>query len=74
MRGYHGAFSTVLACQQGTFTIPDTWFRLSFLGLACAPIVETIFLDISRDLIYLPREIGLIEGNKNDANFGNGIL
>ena len=25
--GFHGAFATGVACQQGTLTLPDTWFR-----------------------------------------------
>ena len=41
MNGFHGAFATGVACQQGTLTLPDTWFRAPFLGLGCAPIVET---------------------------------
>ena len=27
MSGFHGAFATDVACQQGTLTLPDTWFR-----------------------------------------------
>ena len=27
MSGFHGAFATGVACQQGTLTLPDTWFR-----------------------------------------------
>ena len=27
MSGFHGAFATGVACQQGTPTLPDTWFR-----------------------------------------------
>ena len=27
MSGFHGAFATDMACQQGTLTLPDTWFR-----------------------------------------------
>ena len=27
MSGFHGAFATGVACQQGTLTFPDTWFR-----------------------------------------------
>ena len=43
--GFHGAFATGVACQQGTLTLPDTWVRPP-LGLANAPIVETKFLDL----------------------------
>ena len=27
MSGFHGASATGVACQQGAFTLPDTWFR-----------------------------------------------
>ena len=27
MSGFHGAFATGVGCQQGTLTLPDTWFR-----------------------------------------------
>ena len=32
MSGFYGAFATDVACQQGTLTTPDTWFRPPFLG------------------------------------------
>ena len=31
--GFHGAFATGVACQQGTLTLPDTWFRPPFWDL-----------------------------------------
>ena len=36
--GFHGAFSTGMACQKGTLTLPDTWFR-PFLGLVYSRLV-----------------------------------
>ena len=33
MSRFHGAFATGVACQQGTLTLPDTWFRPSFWDL-----------------------------------------
>ena len=33
MSGFHGAFATGVACQQGTLTLPDTWFRLPLWDL-----------------------------------------
>ena len=33
MSGFHGAFATAVACQQGTLTLPDTWFRSHFWDL-----------------------------------------
>ena len=31
--GFHRAFATGVACQQGTLTLPDTWFRPPFWDL-----------------------------------------
>ena len=39
----HGAYAASVACQQGTLTLPDTWFHPTVLGPAYAPIVETSF-------------------------------
>ena len=33
MSGFHGAFATGVASQQGTLTLPDTWFRHNFCDL-----------------------------------------
>ena len=56
MSGFHGAFATGVACQQGTLTLPDTWFRPPILGLADAPIVETKFLELAMSLLdFSPR-------------------
>ena len=33
MSGFHGAFATGVASQQGTLTLPDTWFRPKFWDL-----------------------------------------
>ena len=33
LRGFHGAFATGVASQQGALTLPDTWFRPSFWDL-----------------------------------------
>ena len=44
---FHGAFVTDLASQWGTLTLPDTWFRPPFWGLAYAPIVETSFTELA---------------------------
>ena len=33
MSGFHWAFATGVACQQGTLTLPDTWFRPPFWDL-----------------------------------------
>ena len=45
------AFATGVASQQGTLTLPDTWFQSHILGLANAPIVEDqIPVDTCHDL------------------------
>ena len=46
MSGFHGAFATDVACQQGTLTLPDSLF-CPFFGLSCAPIAETSFLELA---------------------------
>ena len=33
MSGFHEAFATDVACQQGTLTLPDTWSRPPFWDL-----------------------------------------
>ena len=33
MSGFYGAFATGVASQQGTLTLPDTWFRPQFWDL-----------------------------------------
>ena len=33
MSGFHVSFATYVACQQGTLTLPDTWFRPPFWDL-----------------------------------------
>ena len=53
LRGFHEAFLTGVACHQGTLTLPDTQFRPPFLGLACAPIIETRFLELAVSLLDL---------------------
>ena len=49
--GFYGAFATGVTWQQGTLTLPDTWFRPPFLELACPPIVETKFLELAMSLL-----------------------
>ena len=36
LSGFHGAFATGVACQQGTLTLPDTWFRPHFGTCSCS--------------------------------------
>ena len=59
-RGFHWAFATGVTCQQGVRVHQDTWFRPSFLGLACAPIVETRFLELTMSLIDFSPWISLV--------------
>ena len=57
MSGFLGAFVTGVACQQGTLTLPVTWFRYPILRLACAQIVETSFLKLDVSLRDFPPRI-----------------
>ena len=41
MSGFHGAFATRVACQQGTLTLPDTWFRSPFWDLLVLQLLRT---------------------------------
>ena len=55
MSGFHGAFATGVAYQQGTLTsghlVPSP-----IVGLACAPTVETRFLELAMSLLdFSPR-------------------
>ena len=36
MSGFHGAYATGVASQQGTLTLPDTWFRPPFGTCSCS--------------------------------------
>ena len=56
MSGFHGAFATGLACQQGTLTLPDTWFRPPLLNL----LVETRFLELAMSLLDFSPRIHLV--------------
>ena len=48
MSGFHGAFATGVACQQGTLNLPDTWFR--------SPLWDLLVLQLLRpDSMNLPR-------------------
>ena len=40
LRGFHGAFATGVASQQGALTLPDTWFR--------PPIWDLLMLQLLR--------------------------
>ena len=42
MSGFHGAFATGVACQQGTLTLPDTWFRPPFWDLLMLQLLRPI--------------------------------
>ena len=56
LKGFHGAFATGVASQQGALTLPDTWFRPPFWDLLMLPIVETKFLELAMSLLdFSPR-------------------
>ena len=50
MSAFHGAFATGVACQQGRSPF-RTACSVPFLGLDCAPIVETRFLQLTMSLL-----------------------
>ena len=58
MSGFHGAFATGVACQQGTLTF-RTPGSVPILGLANAPIVETKFLKLATSLLDFSSRIPL---------------
>ena len=56
MSGFHGAFATGVACQQGTLYPSGHLVPSPILGLANAPIVETKFLELAMALLdFSPR-------------------
>ena len=56
MSGFHGAFATGVACQQGMLTFPDTWFRPPLWDLLVLQIDETRFLELAMSLLaFSPR-------------------
>ena len=42
LRGFHGAFATGVASQQGALTLPDTWFRPPFWDLLMLQLLRPI--------------------------------
>ena len=46
MSGFHGAFATGVACQQGTLTLPDTWFRPPFWDLLMLQLLRPNFSNL----------------------------
>ena len=46
MSGFHGAFATGVACQQGTLTLPDTWFRPPFWDLLMLQLLRPNSLNL----------------------------
>ena len=57
MSGFHGAFATGVASQQGTLTLPDTWFRPPFWDLLMLQLLRPIkFLELAMSLLdFSPR-------------------
>ena len=46
MSGFHGAFAMGVACQQGTFTLPDTWFRSPLWDLLVLQLLRPDFSNL----------------------------
>ena len=44
--GFHGAFATGVASQQGTLTLPDTWFRPPFWDLLMLQLLRPNFSNL----------------------------
>ena len=47
MSGFHGIFSMGVACQQGTLTLPDTWFRPTLVDLHVFQLLRPDSLNLS---------------------------
>ena len=56
MSGFHGAFTTGVACQQGTLTFPHTWFRPPFLDLLLLQLLR--LYSSSLPCLYCPFCLG----------------
>ena len=59
MSGFHEAFATGVACQQGNAYPSGHLVPSPIVGLACAPIVETTFLEIAMSLLDFSTRIPL---------------
>ena len=59
MSGFHGAFATGVACQQGNAYPSGHLVPSPILGLASAPIVETKFLELAMSLLDFSHRIPL---------------
>ena len=46
MSGFHGAFATGVASQQGTLTLPDAWFRPPFWDLLMLQLLRPNFSNL----------------------------
>ena len=46
MSGFHGSFATGVASQQGTLTLPDTWFRPPFWDLLMLQLLRPNFSNL----------------------------
>ena len=46
MSGFYGAFATDMGCQQGTLTLPDTWFRPPYWYLLVLQLLITDFSNL----------------------------
>ena len=56
MSGFHETFAMGVAYQQGMLTLPGHLVPSPIVGLACAPMVETRFLELAMSLIdFSPR-------------------
>ena len=56
MSCFHWAFAAGVACQQGTLTLPDTWFRPLLWDLLVHQLLRPDFLDLAMSFLdFSPR-------------------
>ena len=56
MSSFHGAFATGVACQQGTLTLPDTWFRPPLWDLLVLQLLRPDSSNLAMSLLdFSPR-------------------
>ena len=59
MSGFHGAFATGVACQQGKLTLPDTWFRPPLWDLLVLQLLRPDSLELAMSLLDYSHRIPL---------------
>ena len=60
MSGFHGTFATGVACQQGTLTLPDTWFRPPLWDLLMLQLLRPDSSNLQYSLLHFLPQIPLV--------------